>query len=715
MPKTALAAGLTAILALAGGGPPASPRRPVTDQYGSVSVRDDYRWLENGSDPEVLAWSDAQNVYARAVLDALPDREAISRRVRELKAAPSSEYRGLVFRAGRLFAIKTEPPKQQPFLVVLRSADDLKSERVLVDPNAINPKGTTALDWFVPSRDGRLVAVSTSEGGSESGTVRVYETETGRALPDVLPRAQGGTAGGSVAWNADGTAFTYTRYPRGNERPPEQMDFYQQIYSHKLGTLTEDDSYSLGQEFPPIAETKLLSSPDGRFVLATVANGDGGEFAHFLLGPDGRWAQIAAFADGALAARFGADGSVYVLSVRSAPRGRILRLAPGTTSLDAASVVVPESEAVLESFELTESLLFAVDIVGGGPNRIRVFDFAGKPRGDVAILPESSVDAVVPLAGDELLFLNQSDTAPRAWYRFAPGGKVARTALVQKAPAGLGETEVVREMVASKDGTRVPLTILRRKGTRLDRARPTLLIGYGGFGISQGPVFDAGLRVWIEQGGVVARASLRGGREFGQAWHDGGKLTKKQNVFDDFLACAAWLIDAGYTRPDRLAIEGGSNGGLLMGAALTQRPDLFRAVVSHVGIYDMLRVELSPNGTFNVTEFGTVKDPGQLQALSAYSPYHRVRDGVRYPAILFMTGANDPRVDPMQSRKMTARLQAATGSSAPILLRTSSSSGHGLDLSLDESLVQRTDVWSFLFWQLGLRYRPVPAPKRAAS
>src|SRR5262249_21357116 len=330
-----------------------------------------------------------------------------------------------------------------------------------------------------------------------------------------------------------------------------------------------------------------------------------------------------------------------------APRGRLLRLPPGGESLEKAAVVVPESDAVLERFAMTEHLLFVGDIVGGGPSRLRVFDLSGAAKGEVPILPVSSVHDLRPLAGDEMLFLNQSETVPRAWYRYGAAGKVARTALVQRPPANLPEIEVVREMVASKDGARVPLTILKRKGTRPDGARPTLLTGYGGFGISQARVFDAGLRLWIEQGGVVAKASLRGGREFGEAWHQDGKLAKKQNVFDDFLACATHLVAAGYTRPDRLAIEGGSNGGLLMGAAFTQRPELFRAVVSHVGIYDMLRVELSPNGIFNVTEYGTVKDPALFQALYAYSPYHHVRDGTRYPAILFLTGANDPRVDPM--------------------------------------------------------------------
>jgi prolyl oligopeptidase len=268
------------------------------------------------------------------------------------------------------------------------------------------------------------------------------------------------------------------------------------------------------------------------------------------------------------------------------------------------------------------------------------------------------------------------------------------------------DVEVERVFATSKDGTKVPLNILKRKGTKLDGTNPTLLYGYGGYNISQTPRFRAATHIWLEQGGVYAIANLRGGGEYGEEWHKAGNLTHKQNVFDDFAACAQYLIEQKYTNPKRLAIEGGSNGGLLMGAALTQHPDLFRAVVSHVGIYDMLRVELHPNGAFNVTEFGTVKDPEQFRALYAYSPYHHVKDGTAYPAVFFLTGDNDARVDPANSRKMTARLQAATSSGLPILLRTSSSSGHGVDSSLSERIAEQTEVYGFLFHELSMEFKP---------
>ena len=264
------------------------------------------------------------------------------------------------------------------------------------------------------------------------------------------------------------------------------------------------------------------------------------------------------------------------------------------------------------------------------------------------------------------------------------------------------DLEVVREFAVSKDGTKVPLNILRRQGLRRDGSHPTLLYAYGGYGVSMTPGFDAARRIWFDAGGVYAVANLRGGGEYGEAWHQGGNLTRKQNVFDDFIAAAEHLIQRGYTRPARLAVEGGSNGGLLMGAFLTQRPDLARAVVAKVGIYDMLRVELDPNGQFNVTEFGTVKNPEQFKALYAYSPFHRVRDGEKYPAVLLTTGENDGRVNPAQSRKMAARLQAATGSGLPILFRSNASAGHGIGTSLRDRIAEGADVYAFLFDQLGI-------------
>jgi prolyl oligopeptidase len=686
---------------------PPAPRVPVVDEYHGVKVTDNYRWLENGSDPAVRAWSDAENAHSRAVLDHLPFRAEIGRRVTELESARFVTYGGVEWRPGALFALKLAPPKQQPFLVVLRSADDLASERVVLDPNALDAAGTTAIDFFVPSRDGRLVAVSLSRGGSENGDVHVYEAATGREVGEVVPRVNGGTAGGSVAWNADGSGFFYTRYPRGAERPAADLDFFQQIYFHQLGTATTEDRYELGRDFPHIAEVALEASEDGATILATVANGDGGEFAHYLRSRDGAWTQVTGFADRVVKAVLGPDGSLYLLSRADAPQGKLLRLPLTRPRLAEAVVIVPPGEAAIDSFLPTRTRLYVVDQLGG-PSELRVFDRDGRPQPAVPILPVSAVGGLARLEGDDLLFANASYVKASAWYHFdAATGASRRTALANTHPVDFSDCEVVREFAGSRDGTRVPLNIIRRKGFKADGTAPLLLTGYGGYGVSMTPTFRAIRRLWLDQGGVWVQANLRGGGEFGEAWHHAGNLTRKQNVFDDFTAALEYVLARGYTSRDRLAVEGGSNGGLLMGAVVTQHPDRFRVCVSFVGIYDMLRVELSPNGAFNVTEFGTVKDPAQFQALYAYSPYHHVVDGTRYPPILFLTGANDPRVEPWHSRKMTARLQAADPAGT-ILLRTTENAGHGLDSSLRQRIDEDIDVYAFLFHELGVQFRPGP-------
>ncbi|HXK12678.1 MAG TPA: prolyl oligopeptidase family serine peptidase [Vicinamibacteria bacterium] len=712
------AVGLPLLVAASGdpAGPPATRRAPVEDRYDGATVVDEYRWLEDGSSPEVAAWTEAQNRYTRSVLDARPGADALRRRVREIRTIEIPRFGSLKAAGGRLFALRFRPPQQQPVLVVLSSVDRPDEARVLVDPNQLDPSGGTSMDWYSPSLDGRLVAVSLAQGGSERGEVHVYEVESGKPLADVVPRVNYGTAGGSLAWDARGEGFYYTRYPRPGERPEADLDFYVQVYHHRLGTPDSQDRYEIGKDFPRIAEIDLRARPDGRYVLANVQNGDGGEFEQHLRREDGSWTRLSRFEDRTLEAVFDpAEESLLLLSRAGAPRGRLLKLALRPTGpLGPPVPFVPEGDGVIESsFSFdpspmivpTAAHLYVVE-QAGGPQRVRVLDRDGKPRGLVPLPEASAVYQVLPEPGaDALLVQSASFVEPTTWYRFRPGeaaGRLEKTALSVEFPISLRDATVSREWAASKDGTRVPLTVVAPKGARHDGTSPALLTGYGGYGISQTPYFDPGLRIWLDHGGVFAVANLRGGGEFGQAWHDAGRLLAKQNVFDDFIACAEHLVKAGYASPRRLAIEGGSNGGLLMGAVLTQRPDLFAAVVSHVGIYDMLRVELSPNGAFNVPEFGSVKDPAQFRALRAYSPYAHVKDGAAYPPVLFPTGANDPRVDPMHSRKMTARLQAATRGRSLVLLRASASSGHGFGTALDERIALEADVWTFLFAQLGM-------------
>ena len=687
-------------------GPPDTTKKPVVDHYYGVTVTDDYRWLENWKEPAVRQWSDAQNARARSFLDGLAARQPIRKWLLETSSKTSVSYSRVQSAGSLLFAMKSQPPKNQPFLVSLESLDDLSTERIIVDPNQLNPAGTTAIDFGVPSVEARFVAVSLSEGGSEDGTVHVYDRRTGKETGDVVPRVNGGTAGGSVAWAGGESGFYYTRYPHDGERPAGDMAFYQQVYFHKMGTPASADTYAIGKEFPKIAEIQLQTSPDGRYILAAVANGDGGELAHYLLdlraGQKNSWTQVTSFSDAVIYATFGKNQDLYLVSRKTAPSGRVLRVPLSKPAPAAAVTVVPESARAIQSVVTAEASLYVIDS-DGGPSRIRIFDLKGHLKGEIPVLPISVVNGAFSPKDDVLVFENESYLVPGSWYRSNPDGKVSSTALVQSSPVDFSDAEVVRESAVSKDGTKIPISIIRRKGLRLDGSSPAILTGYGGFNVSQSPAFDPNIRMWLDHGGVYAVANLRGGSEYGGAWHQGGSLLKKQNVFDDFFACAAHLRDSGYTTPNKLAIMGGSNGGLLMGAELVEHPGMFRAVVSYVGIYDMLRNEaMTDNAVFNITEYGSVNNPAEFRALYSYSPYHHVVDGTPYPAALFLTGANDPRVNPANSRKMVARLQAATTSRAPILLRTSATAGHGLDTGLDEKLEEDADVWAFLFDQLGL-------------
>jgi prolyl oligopeptidase len=687
-----------------------APKKPVSTKYQDITVEDPYQWLEEDNDPQVKSWSDAQNQRTRQYLDRLPDRAAIEKQLTEWYAKTSPSYSSLVSRPGLLFVMKFQPPKQQPLLVTLTSAEDLKSEKVVLDPNVLDAKGTTAIDWFVPSLDGKFVAVSLSKGGSEDGTLQFYETATGKALQDTIAHVQYPTAGGSAAWNADGTGIYYTRFPRKGERPEADLNFYQQVYFHKLGTPDTEDTYSIGKDFPRIAEIILEGSRDGRYILASVANGDGGDFAHYLLGTEGSapggWKQITKFSDQIKAARLGRDNALYLLSRNAAPRGKVLRLPLETPELSKAVEIIPTGGPVIQQIVPTADALFVGDLLGG-PSQIRRFSLDGKGETIIPIPNISAVQEMIALEEGSLLFRDQSYTEPAAWFHCAKEKTEAvKTALRSTSPVSFADIEVTREFATSKDGTKIPLNIIFRKGMKRDGQNPTLLYGYGGYGISMSPNFEFTRRLWFDHGGVYVVANIRGGGEFGEDWHKTGNLTKKQNVFDDFAAAVEYLIKEKYTRPEKLAIQGGSNGGLLMGAMITQHPDLIRAVVTQVGIYDMLRVELAPNGAFNVTEFGTVKNPEQFKALYAYSPYHHVVDGTKYPSILMMTGANDGRVAPYHSRKMVARLDEANKSENPILLRTSSSAGHGIGTALNERVKQLADIYAFLFAQLGMTGKP---------
>jgi prolyl oligopeptidase len=517
MPRTTIAvfAMLTTAAVTFAAAPP-TPRREVADTYHGVKVVDPYRWLEDSASPEVRRWSDAQNEHARAYLDKLPDAPAIGARISEIMLAKTYSFAAPDYVAGKLFVLKRQPPKQQPFLLVMSDAQHLAEARVLVDPNVIDAKGGTTIDWCRPSPDGKLVAVSLSQGGSESGDVHLFDVATGRDTGEVVPRVNGGTAGGDLAWSADSSGFYYSRYPRAGERPAADLDFFTQVYFHKLRSATKDDRYELGKDFPRIAEIKLATNREGH-VLVTMQHGDGGQFELYLKSPGGEWKQISKVADQVVAGIVGAK-HLFLISRRDAPRGQILRLALDEPQLSAAKCIVPEGKDTIvsdfsgpDSMAATEALLY-VEYQLGGPSEIRAFDHDGKPQAAPKQLAVSSILGMVALDHDEILFGNVSFVDPPAWYSYDPRTSATnQTPLATPAPVDFADVKVVREFAKSKDGTQVPVSIMLPKSAKLDGSNACLVTGYGGYSISITPNFKPNNRVLLDQAVINVVANLRGG------------------------------------------------------------------------------------------------------------------------------------------------------------------------------------------------------------
>ena len=694
------------------GQPPATERVEVVDRYHGVEVREHYRWLEDGDDAKVKAWSEAQDAHARAYLDQLPGLATLTKELEAIMGAQVQRHWGFSQQAGHLFAMRDAPPKQQPFLVELDAFDGTQG-RVVFDPQAFDPEGLTHIDWYRVSPDGETIAMSLSRAGSEVGDLHLIDRRSGRAVEAPIPRVNAGTAGGAVAWDPDSKGFFYTRYPRDGEQSPEEMSLHVRVFHHELGVDPQKDRYELGEGFPPIAEYDLDAEPDTGRILCTVQYGDSGKFAHYLRDPkDEKWTQFSEFGDGKVQASFGAEGELLIVTRKDAPRGELWRLrVEDVAKPERAVELVGEGKDTIVSSFWGSSTVVELDGIyyllyqTGGPSELRAFDRQGRrvEAKGMSLLPTSAASSPVVL-GDRLLYGNGSYVEPWGWYLYDyASGSTTKSPLSNQATADLSRVEVLRAFATSKDGTQVPYNMLIPAGLEKDGRNCTIVTGYGGYGTNLSPGYRATLAPLLDRGCIWVVANLRGGAEFGDEWHEQGRLLVKQNVFDDLIAVLESLVSNAYTSPEHLGMTGGSNGGLLMGAVLTQRPELTRAVVSRVGIYDMLRVELSPNGKFNIPEFGSVEDPQQFEALYGYSPLHHVRDDVRYPATLFTTGANDPRVDPMQSKKMTARMQAASGNDSPVLLRINSQGGHGGGAPLDERVAESAHIDAFFLHSLGVK------------
>jgi prolyl oligopeptidase len=674
---------------------PETPSHDVIDLLHGEAVPDPYRWLEDGNTPETRLWTEQQNAVTEAYLAAAPGRDRIRRRLEELLAigvlgAPTPKR-------GRYFYLRREGRQNHPVLYWREGVQG--TDRIAVDPNALNQAGTTALDWYFPSDDGRFLAFGLSEDGSEQSVLRLLDLDTGQRLRDEIPRMRAA----SVAWLPDSTGFYYTRYPAPGRVPSDEEQYHRAIYFHRIDSDPADDPLV----FKPAAKEHWPGvglSPDGRWLIVTVARtfdqvdlylqdlSSGGELV-----PVAR--DLPASFEGEIA-----HGRLFMRTNLDAPTYRLYVVDPEHPEPGSwREIVPPRADAVLESVAVAGDRL-ALGYLERASSRLRLTDLEGRLIQDVALPTLGSLFGLgAEWNGTELFYGFSSFAVPPSVYRIDLG--TGATSLWRQVDATIDPTgfEVRQVSYASKDGTPISMFLVHRRGLARDGQNPAYLTGYGGFNISMTPAFSRSLLLWLEHGGVAAIPNIRGGGEYGESWHQAGILGNKQNSFDDFIGAAEWLIGEGYTRPERLAAAGGSNGGLLMGAALTQRPELFRAVLIQVPLLDMLRYHRFLIARLWIPEYGSPDDAEQFRWLRAYSPYHHVREGVAYPAVLLATAESDTRVDPMHARKMAARLQAATSAERPVLLRLEAHAGHGAGKPLSKVHEELTDSWTFVFSELGVQ------------
>jgi prolyl oligopeptidase len=675
---------------------PETRREDVVDVLHGVEVPDPYRWLEDLDGEDTRRWIEAQNELTFGWLGEIPERERIRRRFTELW--DFEKFGAPIKRGGRYFFQRNDGLQNQ---FVLHWTPDLEAEpRVLLDPNTLSEDGTVSLNDYAVSEDGRYLAYGLSAAGSDWTEWRVREVESGRDLDDHLRWVKFSGA----AWTHDGTGFFYSRYDEpaeGEELSGANYD--QKLCYHRLGTLQSEDEVVYRRPDHREWGFSAIVTEDGRYLIIRVWQGThrendvfvrdleaGGEVVEVLSGFEAGYDFV------------GNDGTrLYLLTDRDAPMGRLVAIDLERPDPGDWEEVIPER---------ADSLV-AVSYVGGrfvathlhdAHHRIHLFERDGTPCGNVAL---PGIGTAYGFAGrqddPETFFLFSGYTTPGTVYRLDVA--VRETSVFRKPRVGFDPDDYVTRQVfyESRDGTRVPMFITHHRDVNLDGDAPTYLSGYGGFGVPVLPMFSVGIIVWMEMGGVFAQANLRGGGEYGKAWHEAGRVLRRQNVFDDFIAAAEWLIENGVTRTDRLGIGGGSNGGLLVGACMTQRPDLFGACLPSVGVLDMLRFHTWTIGWAWVSDYGSPEEEEEFRALLAYSPYHNLEPGTAYPATLICTGDHDDRVYPAHSFKYAAALQAAQGGDAPALIRVETRAGHGLGKPTEKIIEEGADRWAFLVRVLG--------------
>ena len=691
---------------------PVAPVEPVTDHYFATEVVDPYRYLEESESPRVQEWMKAQADYTRGVLDRIPGRAPLLERIRALDNSDTNRS-GLVRRGERYFYRLDEPNAPLSKLVYRDGLDG--AEHVLVDPAQLGGGQAThyAVDYFEPSWDGKYIVYGASAGGSEQSVMHVLVVDSGKALAEEIDC----TSNSVVAWRPDNHSFFYLRYAKPTPQTPLSERLYNaRTYLHVLGQSPdgEADALVFGRGVSPRVQvpegqaTYIVTGPDSPYAIA-IANHNNDENPSTVYvatlakvnGSDTPWQKIADVEDGISEVR-PHGGTLYVLSRKNAPNFQILAVPLARPDLHSARIIVPQGHSVVIGFGVAKEGLY-VRVRDGATSTIEraAFD-GGKMQALVLPFEGRSGDPTTDPREAGVLFRMQGWVRPPVELYLDPATGVARdTGLVPPSKIDASHIEAKEVFATGLDGTRIPLSLLYRKGLTLDGSHPTILSGYGAYGNSLEPSFQGTSMAWLERGGVLAIAHVRGGGEFGEAWHQGGFMRTKLNTVFDFIACAQYLVDAHYTAPRYLAADGASAGGITVGGALVWRPDLFAVIVDRSGESDLLRSETEPNGPPNTSEFGSVRTEEGFHGLYAMSPYQHIRDGVAYPAVMFTTGAHDPRVSPWHMAKMAARVQAATSGHRPVLLRVDYDAGHGMGSTREQTRESLADRWAFALWQMG--------------
>src|SRR5579875_3317486 len=665
--------------------PPPTASIPVIETIHDITVRDPYQWLEDKDSPQTRAWIRAQQTYTKSLLGRRPELDDLRKEVRALTDIEQAQR--VLYRNGKYFILKKIPGQEHAALYVRQGESG--TEKLLIDPAKISGDSTATLELLNVSEDAQLVVYGIRRGGRDQLSIHFYDAAAGKELPDVLPEAR--YIYWSLPMTPDGRSVYYVKFEDQGPR----------LYEHHLGTEAHQDPLIFGQGIGPQMILAPSLSQDGSLLLIHVLHGASG--ATDIYFKDLRKGTGIAPLIKDVPATFtaeAAEGKIFIQTNWNAPNGRMMETDVDHPDPAHWRTIVPETDSVIEMFRLSGHKLL-LNYISNAHSELRLLDENGKGEGSIPLPGIGSVEHIDSEWNSPVVcFSYSSFETPTSFFSYSVSLKKTSTISAPPTPVGLKDVVVEQVWYPSKDGTRVPMFLAYKKGMVKDGNRAVLLYGYGGFNWAQLPTFSPETGVWLEKGGIYAVANIRGGNELGEAWHKAGELDKKQNSFDDFLAAGQWLIRQGYTNPHRLAIQGMSNGGLLVTACITQRPDLFAAAIARYPLIDMVRYERFSIARWWTTEYGSDSDPRYFRILYAYSPYHHVRQGTSYPAVLLISGDGDTRVDPSHARKMTAMLQNATSSGRPVLLLYDSTSGHSGTLSTDAEVEQTSDELAFLFWQL---------------